>query len=171
MGVMLVKSSLRDYISRTLNRILIYLLFFITSIFILLDVRSLIFKGVIFHMWKFRKLGEGEPERSPHEAEFFNVGDLDASASLVRESIQNSLDARLNFENPVHVNFILGSEPKKKFGQYYSDLLSHVQSCGFKLDSANKDLFTYLVIEDFGTRGLDGPITRTEVSYDQKSNY
>lgn len=122
-------------------------------------------------MWKFRKLGEGEPERSPHEAEFFNVGDLDASASLVRESIQNSLDARLNFENPVHVNFILGSEPKKKFGQYYSDLLSHVQSCGFKLDSANKDLFTYLVIEDFGTRGLDGPITRTEVSGDQKSNY
>lgn len=122
-------------------------------------------------MWKFRMLGEGEPERSPHEAEFFNVGDLDASASLVRESIQNSLDAKLNSHNPVHVKFILGSEAKKKTNPYYSDLLSHVHSCGFKLDAANKDQFTYLVIEDFGTRGLDGPIARTEVNDEQKSNY
>jgi len=122
-------------------------------------------------MWKFRALGEGEPERSPHEAEFFNVGDLDASAALVRESIQNSLDARLNSHHTVHVKFTLGSEPKKKTNPYYSDLLSHVQSCGFKLDAATKDEFTYLLIEDFGTRGLDGPITRTEVSDGQKSNY
>jgi hypothetical protein len=50
-------------------------------------------------MWQFRKLGEGEPERSPHEAEFFNVGDLDASAALIREAIQNSLDARLTETN------------------------------------------------------------------------
>ncbi|KQC06652.1 MAG: hypothetical protein APR54_01530 [Candidatus Cloacimonas sp. SDB] len=122
-------------------------------------------------MWKFRPLGEGEPERSPHEAEFFNVGDLDASASLVREAIQNSLDARLNSNKQVHVKFTLGSEPKKESNPYYSDLLSHVQSCGFKLDTANKDKFNFLVIEDFGTKGLDGPITRTEVSGGQKSNY
>lgn len=122
-------------------------------------------------MWKFRALGEGEPERSPHEAEFFNIGDLDASASLVRESIQNSLDARLNSHNTVHVKFTLGAEPKKKANPYYSDLLSHVQSCGFKLDAATKEQFTYLLIEDFGTRGLDGPIARTEVSDGQKSNY
>ena len=122
-------------------------------------------------MWKFRELGEGEPERSPHEAEFFNVGDLDASASLVREAIQNSLDAKLNLSGPVHIKFALGAESKNKINPYYSDLLSHVQSCGFKLEAALKDRFTFLVIEDFGTRGLDGPISRTEVSNDQKSNY
>jgi len=122
-------------------------------------------------MWRFRALGEGEPERSPHEAEFFNVGDLDPSSALVRESIQNSLDAKLNSHNTVHVKFTLGTKPKEKINPYYSDLLSHVQSCGFKLDSATKDQFTYLLIEDFGTRGLDGPISRTEVSDGQKSNY
>jgi hypothetical protein len=122
-------------------------------------------------MWKFRELGEGEPERSPHEAEFFNVDDLDASASLVRESIQNSLDAKLNSHDPVHIKFTLGSESKTKINPYIPDLLSHVQNCGFKLNAALKDDFTYLVIEDFGTKGLDGPISRTEVGEDKKSNY
>jgi hypothetical protein len=122
-------------------------------------------------MWQFRKLGEGEPERSPHEAEFFNVGDLDASAALIREAIQNSLDARLNGNEPVHIRISLNSEPRSGRNSYYSELLDHVKSCEFKLDSALKGPFTYLIIEDFGTRGLDGPISRTEVTGDKKSNY
>lgn len=122
-------------------------------------------------MWKFRELEEGEPERSPHEAEFFNVGDLDASAALVREAIQNSLDAKLDSNGPIRVVFTLGSEKGSSKTQYYSELLSHVQSCDFKLNTSHKSNFTFLVIEDFGTRGLDGPITRTEVSDGQKSNY
>lgn len=81
------------------------------------------------------------------------------------------MDAKLNLYNLVRIKFTLGSESKTKINPYFSDLLSHVQSCGFKLDAALKDRFTYLVIEDFGTTGLDGSISRTDVNDEQKSNY
>ncbi len=122
-------------------------------------------------MWNFRKLGEGEPERSPHEAEFFNVGDLDWSAAVVRESIQNSLDAKLPSAKNVLVRFSLKSEPLSKFTEYYSELVPHVRSCGFDFNPETKTEFKYLVIEDFGTTGLDGPITRTGLKNRGKSNY
>ena len=122
-------------------------------------------------MWNFRKLGEGEPERSPHEAEFFNVGDLDWSAAVVRESIQNSLDAKLPSSKTVLVRFSLKSEPLSKFTEYYSELIPHVKNCGFNFNPETKKEFKYLVIEDFGTIGLDGPITRTELKNQGKSNY
>jgi|GEM_PF-2725597 len=44
--------------------------------------------------WNFRELGPGEPERLPRQSEFFVGRDLDVPGSLVREIIQNSLDAR-----------------------------------------------------------------------------
>lgn len=122
-------------------------------------------------MWNFRKLGEGEPERSPHEAEFFNVGDLDWSAAVVRESIQNSLDAKLPSCKNVHVRFSLKSGPLSKFTDYYSALIPHVKSCGFNFDPEIKKQFKFLIIEDFGTIGLDGPITRKELVGQEISNY
>jgi hypothetical protein len=122
-------------------------------------------------MWNFHKLGEGEPERSPHEAEFFNVGDLDWSAAVVRESIQNSLDAKLPSSDKILVRFSLKSEPVSKFTDYYSDLIPHVKSCDFSFNPETKKDFKYLIIEDFGTIGLDGPITRTELKNQGKSNY
>ena len=122
-------------------------------------------------MWNFRKPGEGEPERSPHEAEFFNVGDLDWSAAIVRESIQNSLDARLPSGNNVLVRFSLKSGPLSKFTDYYSELVPHVRSCGFPFNPETKPEFRYLAIEDFGTIGLDGPITRTGLKSKGRSNY
>lgn len=44
--------------------------------------------------WHFRELDQWEPERDPREAEFFHITNL--SEAIVREFIQNSLDAKIS---------------------------------------------------------------------------
>ncbi|MDP2920632.1 MAG: hypothetical protein Q8O43_10510 [Dehalococcoidia bacterium] len=123
-------------------------------------------------MWKFRKLTEGELERSPHEAEFFNVGDIDKATSVVREVIQNSLDARLPNNHPVRVKFLFGTHEKSDDDVYYKELLPHIQSSGLlpaRYSTASEVHF--LTIEDFGTTGLDGSISREQIAAAGSGNY
>ena len=122
-------------------------------------------------MWKFRGLREGQPERSPHEAEFFNVGDLDPAASLVREIIQNSVDARLPDSDSIRVRFTFVEHSKSKNSKYYTGLEEHLKSCDFKLEDNAFEKFPVLIIEDFGTCGLDGQIQRSKIKEDTKSNF
>lgn len=123
-------------------------------------------------MWYFSKLPEGEPERDPRESEFFNVGDLDPSASLVREIIQNSLDAKHKGNECVNVKFTFGCHPFSNNSKYYENLVPHLVSSGilpqgFVLEGT----IPFLLIEDFGTTGLDGHINRGEIKVGEKSNY
>lgn len=54
--------------------------------------------------WKFRIPQESEVNQDPIEGEFFTTQDVgDFSDALVRESIQNSLDAKLEKNNPIQV--------------------------------------------------------------------
>jgi len=115
-------------------------------------------------MWKFRKLTEGELERHPRETEFFNVGEIDKSAALVREIIQNSLDARLSEKDLVRVRFAFGKHPKSDGEVYYSELIPHVESCSLlPPEYVTESEISFLTVEDFGTTGLDGPVKRDEV--------
>lgn len=114
-------------------------------------------------MWQVRKLTNGELERSPHEAEFFNIGDSDKAVSLVREVIQNSLDAILLGNSSVHVRFAFGEHNKVGDNVFYKELIPHIQSCGLlPQEYATGNKISYLTIEDFGTTGLDGPVDRHE---------
>jgi len=108
-------------------------------------------------MWKFEPLSQGQPERDPHESEFFNVGRLNYASALVRESIQNSLDAHSNGQ--VRVVFALGSQADLATSDYYNGLLEHLTAAKL-LPTELKDCKTipFLRIEDFGTTGLDGPV-------------
>jgi len=124
-------------------------------------------------MWKFRELTEGELERNPHEAEFFNVGDTDKSASLVREIIQNSLDAKLLGKDSIRVRFTFGKLKKSDGGIYFGKLIPHIESCGLlPQEYSAEDEISLLTIEDFETTGLDGPVILDEVKKEGKSgNY
>ena len=123
-------------------------------------------------MWKFRKLTEGEPERDPHEAEFFNVGDIDKAASLVREVIQNSLDAKLPAQDNVRVRFTFSKHDKNENDSHYSNLIPHVGSCGLlPQDYVSSHPIPFLTVEDFGTTGLDGPVSREEFKDVDGGNY
>ena len=124
------------------------------------------------NMWQFRKLSEGELERNPHEAEFFNVGGIDKSDALVREIIQNSLDAKLPGTSSILVRFTFGKHEKFDGDVYYSGLLPHLEDCGVLPEEyAINDNIPFLTIEDFGTCGLDGPVNRTEIEEEQGGNY
>jgi len=116
-------------------------------------------------MWKFAEIPKGTPEKHSHEEEFFKLENL--SESLVREVIQNSLDARSESEERVKVSFKLGTVNRDSIENMLSGLITHLQSVGFCKNHQN-DLFgdnndiNYLLIEDYGTTGLNGSFSRTE---------
>ena len=112
-------------------------------------------------MWRFRKLELGEPERNPRESEFFRL--KEPAEAVVREVIQNSLDARSDNASTVKVCFSFGEVGKVNVGSYFQGLEPHLIACDLLLsDCTDRDKIPFLVIEDFGTTGLDGA---TAVSY------
>ena len=106
----------------------------------------------------------GEMNIDPIESEFFSTEALDSlSDALVRESIQNSLDAR-RAEETVRVRFGFVSASGDGAGKYFAGLGPHCSASGSGLDTV-PDLsapLDYLLVEDFGTRGLQGDPLQSE---------
>jgi hypothetical protein len=118
-------------------------------------------------MWKFRGMAKGEDSVDPIQGEFFaseEIGDL--SEILIRESIQNSLDARLDKDNGVAEVAITYKTSHLTFSELQAEgmplcgLAPHIsaENSGLNPDSIPKPSHKadYLVVEDFGTRGLNG---------------
>lgn len=118
--------------------------------------------------WRFRRMYPGEMNVDPIEAEFFSTEALGSLAdALVRETIQNSLDARRPGER-LRMRFAFsgrGSALAAESGAgYLAGLRAHVvaglgAAASLPPDDAPLD---YLVVEDFGTRGLQGDPRRNE---------
>jgi len=127
--------------------------------------------------WSFREMSRGEMNTDPVEGEFFTPEGL--ADALVRESIQNSLDARpldgRQNSTPVRVRFHLVGETKglssKDAARYLDGLWPHLDA--FEKRRENRPTRTsqmsFLVVEDFGTQGLCGP-TDQEADIDADSN-
>lgn len=86
----------------------------------------------------------------------------DAARSLVRESIQNSLDARQSPSTPVSVRFTLRSGSSaaeaSKAVSFFDGIWEHIHADTSGIDSPPnvRDRIPFLVVEDFGTKGLTG---------------
>jgi hypothetical protein len=118
--------------------------------------------------WQFRRMGKGEMNVDPIEGEFFSTEALGSlSDALIREAIQNSLDAAIPGEK-VKVTITFSASNQKlsasKTSHYLSGLKDHLSSKEsgvmekVDLDSS----MDFIVIEDFGTRGLEGDIKEDE---------
>ena len=108
--------------------------------------------------WRFAEKQSSVLNRDPFEAEFFTPdGQADA---LVREVIQNSMDARQSPTTPVRVRFAFsGPEKAVEAASYTEGLREHLLAAGNKVFTAigSEDmLMRFVTIEDFGTRGLIG---------------
>jgi hypothetical protein len=103
-------------------------------------------------MWQFKTLSMGDPERDPHEAEFFNLSGI--ADAVVREFIQNSLDAKCDGSSIIRITFENTTKEKSKV--FLSNLENHLKATNFHFSGVNNDVIPYLAIEDFGTTGLDG---------------
>ncbi len=99
----------------------------------------------------------GELNVDPIEQEFFATEALGGLAdALVREAIQNSLDAAA--EGRVCVRFSLDQADAETQRRYLGDLWPHVRAArvpGRDLPDPREPL-AFLLIEDRGTRGLEG---------------
>lgn len=109
-------------------------------------------------IWEFAVKGN-QRERNPVQDEFFNAPDtLTDVSALVREAVQNSLDARLDDSQPVKVVFTLGHKPKGSgHAEFFSGLQGHLDEVfGAEKSVTLEDEMNYLLVEDFNTTGLTG---------------
>ncbi len=116
--------------------------------------------------WRFREMQPGEINVDPIEGEFFTTEAIGSMTdALVRESIQNSLDAALG-DNPVTVRFSFFSKPNPGYDaqvvskRYIDGLSPHLQAkhAGLQNIPSAAEPINYLLVEDYGTHGLQGDI-------------
>ena len=112
--------------------------------------------------WRFRKMGCDEPGIDPVQEEFFATEELeDLNGALVREAIQNSLDARGGNE-PVEVVFTFGHLTNCKEAidktDIFRGLSPHLRAKTNKLAKLPSPVegLDFIAVEDFGTFGLRG---------------
>lgn len=109
---------------------------------------------------RFRPLGAGEMDRPPTQRDQFNNDDVDLAEALVREALQNSLDARSGAD-PVRVRFDiadLAGDAASALLQFLDPdrLRTHLAASGMLATDDDWTKVRLLVIEDFGTTGLEG---------------
>ncbi|MGD9713373.1 MAG: hypothetical protein AB7V46_15085, partial [Thermomicrobiales bacterium] len=112
--------------------------------------------------WYFREFRPGDTQKDPISGAFFQQDALtDTAEALVRESVQNSLDAtppgsstRVRFR----VIRKLSREARIQALKWVEELEPHVAAPGNGLpkDRQMTQPEPIIVIEDFGTRGLTG---------------
>lgn len=106
--------------------------------------------------WQFAEHPSRQRENEPTQEEFFsNESLITEVASIVRESIQNSLDERLDAKFPIRVKFKIGKQPSELSRKYFDELYPHALLVLRGLPEIN-ETGKFLVIEDFNTRGLEG---------------
>ena len=130
--------------------------------------------------WRFAQMTPAEINQDPVQGEFFSR-EADLAGRLVREAIQNSLDAGREGQT-VRVRFVFSGVrdalPPEKARRYFDGLEEHVEAVvegggmthqseageGGEAEAAYDALASfgapmdYLVVEDFGTTGLTGNI-------------
>ncbi len=118
--------------------------------------------------WRFRRMHPGEMNIDPIEAEFFTTEALDSLAdALVREAVQNSLDARRG-DGPLRMRFALSSADGRlgedARARYLDGLPPHLHASRSGLSAAPPvdEPLSFLAVEDFGTRGLQGDPGQSE---------
>lgn len=118
--------------------------------------------------WKFLEMQRGDVNRDPIEGQFFSTEALESMAdALVREAIQNSLDAALG-GGPVRVRIAFSSVGtamrRTQHAAYFESLWPHLRAPQSGLRDLPDPLepVHHLVIEDFGTRGLNGDVRQYE---------
>lgn len=110
--------------------------------------------------WSFNKSLPSDVDMEVTQIEQFDNDNIDLGSSLVREVIQNSMDAH-NDSGPVDVHFTIRN--LSDIGTYKVSLLrenlkpieEHLEVCGKPIPDS-KEPVRLLCIEDFNTTGLTG---------------
>ena len=122
--------------------------------------------------WHFRPYAPGEKTRDPIQGEFFATEAIrNPAEALIREGIQNSLDAQLKDDegeptDALRVRLFLGTGKHalsaKRASRWFDAAWPHFQAEGNGLREApeKSDACSFLVYEDFQTTGLEGDVAQ-----------
>jgi hypothetical protein len=127
--------------------------------------------------WRFREHMPGEPVRNPIQGEFFSTEAIANTAeALVREGIQNSLDARSG-TSPVSVRIYIsgrtGALSPTNAAQFSRDLWPHTDAPrnGLSTPPKTNEDCAFLCFEDFGTTGLNGDPNQAYLDDDHPNGF
>ncbi|MEH6585206.1 MAG: hypothetical protein V7720_01545 [Halioglobus sp.] len=112
--------------------------------------------------WYFSPQLPGQVETEVTQRDQFSNDEVEISETIVREAVQNSLDAAVDDPSRVRVTFRWldssdGLEPEFLKGLFDAQL-EHASEAGLDLEAVDFSSPRALVIEDFGTRGLTGSV-------------
>jgi hypothetical protein len=116
--------------------------------------------------WVFGELRGADVRRGPQEALLFKTeqageGEYAGNDHLVREVLQNAIDARAG-EEPVRVRFAIHEASEAPAASRIAHYFRHLRpALAGKIEfdeDTPKQPCRYLVCEDFGTRGLEGNV-------------
>ncbi|MFZ3352754.1 MAG: hypothetical protein WA268_18025 [Xanthobacteraceae bacterium] len=111
--------------------------------------------------WYFRDISDDPSEKELTQLDQFNNDEVGLAEALVRETIQNSTDARADTSPAVYVRFSITQPKSEQHKRIFLDIVAglslHLKACEFPSPAPN-DPFQLLVIEDFGTTGLIGSV-------------
>lgn len=127
--------------------------------------------------WNFNELRLGDEKQGIRDGDMSDFNKTHYK-SVVRESIQNSLDARNNYKEPVTVHFTFKTY-QKNFLENFSNIEEHIIKCREYAGNAddkeflstmiasfkNQDEYECMEISDFNTLGME-----IENSYDSFAN-
>jgi hypothetical protein len=131
--------------------------------------------------WIFYKQMATDPIRNPIAGEFFSTEAVtDAAEALVREGIQNTLDARKTHADGsreqavarIYLSETSGALSPKKAQRWFKSLWPHISAPrnGLRNHPSLDEPCPFLVFEDFGTIGLTGAPDKYEIS-EVKNNF
>lgn len=131
--------------------------------------------------WKFYAQHPTDPIRNPISGEFFSTEAVgDPTDGLVREAVQNTLDARQRLganreaaKARIYLSGIAGALSSSKAATWFDGLWPHIEAPGNGLRDQPKrqDVCPFLVYEDFGTTGLTGDPNEHQVIEGQQNNF
>jgi hypothetical protein len=134
--------------------------------------------AVTFPDWRFVEHHPEAKSRDPLQSELLNQESFRPADALVRESIQNSLDAKIPDVDKVRVRIYVsgaaGALTKDEAAPYFQGIWPHIQECengGQVASDLAEGTCRFVVIEDFGTIGLTGDPAATRVPEGASNNY
>lgn len=133
--------------------------------------------------WQYRVKAPNEKVRDPIQGEFFSTEAIKNPAeALVREAIQNALDATLKDKSgqpmdPLRVRFFLATgknaSPASRAAKWFTGAWEHFHAPGNGLREPpqKNELCSWLVFEDFNTCGLEGDVKQFEPLDGQQNHF
>jgi hypothetical protein len=109
---------------------------------------------------RFRHIRPDEVEQELTQKDQFNTDSVPLAATLIRESIQNSTDARAGSADEPAIIRISFKSPDPANAEFWQPVLGqlerHLSACEVDVSALDLRQPSFLTIEDFGTTGLVG---------------